>query len=149
MSKKASEKAAAALSLYEYVRAPINRGLLKRFAETKLHAEWPRQKTAVTNAIEHHLDDVVDTLLGPNGPYKSWTMTDQNVQDVNVAIWKSLRQAVEHSMKGAIIDSEEALDGMMMRRGPMMPFEDTKSDGVVPERDLESLRDQYLDSWRS
>jgi hypothetical protein len=143
------EQMAKPISLYEYVRGPINRGLLVRFAETRLKAEWPRQKTAVANAIEHHLDDTIDTLLGPNGPYKAWTMTPQNVQDINAAIWKNLRQAVEHSMKGAMVDPEEALDGMLQRRGPMMPFEDTKSDGVVPDRDLESLRDQYLDSWRS
>jgi hypothetical protein len=143
----ANQHATDSQTLYEYVRGPINRGLLKRFAESKLHAEWPKHKTAVTNAVEHHLDDTIDTLLGPNGPYKSWTMTTQNVQDVNVAIWKSLRPAVEHSMKGAMIDPEEALDHMLTRRGPMMPFEDTKSDGLVPERDLETLRDQYLDSW--
>ena len=137
------------MELYEYIRGPTNRGVLVRFAQSKLFAEYPRHKTAVTNAIEVHLDDAIDSIVGPTGYMKTWTMTPDNVKDANVAVWKSLRDSVTHSMKGAVVDAEEALDHMLQRRGPMMPFEEAKSDGLVPDRDMEALHEQYLKSWRS
>lgn len=134
------------MSLSDHVKSSKNKELLERFAYKKLVDEWPNLKKALKNSIELCLDSAIESTLD-SYEGRNWKVSATNIAEVNVAIWKTLRQNVSDCMRGAQIDPEEALEQMFEGRGTVMP--ETSVEGLMTERDHEALRDKYLDAWNN
>lgn len=138
---------ASADTLLDYIKSPTNVSLLTRFSTDRVLPEWASLgRKRVQEAVELVLEDCIETS---SAPFRTWALTPENIADVNIAIWKSVKVAVEKALKGATVDPEVALEEMLGARGRMLPFDEPKSEGVVEARELETLRDQYMNSWRT
>lgn len=132
------------MSLIDHVKSSKNKDLLERFAFEKLVIEWPNLKKELKNSIELCLDSAIESALEDYGN-KVWKVSSTNIAEINVNIWRHLKQSVSDCMRGAQADPEEALNKMFEDRGSVMP--ETTIDGIMSERDHEALRDKYLSAW--
>lgn len=134
------------MSLADHVRSEKNLELIRTFALKKLQGDWPKQKSNVLKAIELCLQDSIDSIIDT---YKGWAVSAANIAEINVHVWRTLKQNVIHAMKGAQAEPEETLRIMFEERGSVMPQDETKIEGVISEHEHEALRDKYLEAWRN
>jgi len=129
--------------LSDYIASPSNRKLLRNFAIEKLQLEWPHMKTAVVHAVDLHFDEVKASI---RQYYKTWAITPENIADVNIHIWTTIKPKVVSTLKGAKLDPEEALDSFFIER--RQHLEESKTEHVIQERSLDAMHEKYLASWK-
>lgn len=130
------------MSIEDHVKSKKNLDLVKAFACKKLYDEWPKQKKDVEKAIDLCLNDSIDSIIDT---YVKWSVTPANIAEINVHVWRALKQNVIHAMKGHHAESDDVLAAMLERRGP--PHAETKVEGVMSEHENEYMRDKYLEAW--
>lgn len=129
-------------SLADYLRSPSNRKLLYTFAVDKL-AKLAFDKESVGHAVNLALDDAIDSAVDK---YTSWTLTPENIAEVNAEVYKALKLSIERTLKAKVADPETEIANRFKERTKPQTFE--KSDGIIQDRELEGLRETYLNSWR-
>jgi len=138
------------MSLADHVKSTKNLDLIRAFARKKLEFDWP--KADLTKAIDLCLLDSIDSVIDT---YNSWAVSATNIAEINVHVWRVLRQNVIHSLKGAQVHPEEAINRMFESGAASRTdsrdqnSREPKSDGIISEHGNEALKERYLEAWRS
>ena len=121
------------------IKSEKNVGLLKRFALRQLLVRWKKLKSNLVEAINLVIGDCIDETIEPR---KNWSLTHDNLCEINILIWKKLKPRVEKIMNGTVQDPEEELDTMLNMKNVFKKEE--PADNYIPER---SHNMDFENSW--
>jgi len=128
-----------------YVSSPSNKLLLSQYALKKLKIQWPACKT-LKDLIELHLQTVLEALFD-NTRYDSWQVTAMNVAEMNTIVWTKLEAAVKASLEGQEINTEKAIDEMLVAK--MRVERPDERESVTLERTPCVVSDVHDKLWKS
>lgn len=129
----------------DYVVSRNNVKLLRTFAIEKSAKLWPDRKSLVPQAVDVHLQEVVEQVADQ---YASWTPSPENLADINIEVWKTLRPKIENTLKGAQTRQEDALEALSLHRDFANRHTDGPPDLHVAERSFNFLEDKYMNTWK-
>jgi hypothetical protein len=130
------------MSIADHVKSSKNLDLIKSFALKKLDVEWPKRKAELQKAIDLCIIDSIDSIIDK---YASWASTATNIAEINVHVWRTLRQNVIQAMKGIQVDPEEAHKLTFHERAHVV--QEGKSEGLLSEHENELMSQKYLEAW--
>jgi hypothetical protein len=128
--------------LCDYARSKVNRDLLVRFSRKKLALMYPDHSKSIATLLEVYLDDCLANAIEK---CKNWSITSENIADLNVLVWKDLKIHVDRSLKNIQKDPSET---SLFKERQVIQFNEDKIEGLAPERTLGNLEARYMKTWK-
>jgi len=103
---------------------------------------YPNHSNAIANLLEVYLDDCLTDAIEK---CKHWSITSQNIADLNVLVWKSLKINVDRSLQNIQKDPSET---SLFKEREALQFNEDKIEGLAPERTMDNLEARYMKTWK-
>lgn len=140
------------MSLKQHIESANNVNTLRSQFRKKLTAEW---SSIPASRIEGCIDMVLEDCIQKGiAPYASWAVTKENIDDVNLEIWKLVKTQVELKLKALEVDLNEASNNFLYMRGgygddmSRSSRDEDRSEGITSFRQLDSLQARHAAIWK-
>jgi len=103
---------------------------------------YPDHSKSISTLLEVYLDDCLANAIEK---CKHWSITSENIADLNVLVWKALKIQVDRSLKNIQKDPSET---SLFKERQALQFNEDKIEGLAPERTMENLEARYMKTWK-
>ena len=124
--------------LSDYIASKTNKHILFRFSKKNLYLLWPQQTDKIDNLLDMYIDDAIAAL---SHMCDTWSITSENIAEMNVRIWTHIKAAFEKTLNGLVVQEPKIEDRKFQSF-------DTKSEGLTQERNLDANFSKYMESWK-